>query len=252
MLMSQRGFICAIAHTGLRPQKNRLDGHAARDNRSVLKTRGARLKTLLLAGATGLVGQHVLRLALADPRVAGVVAPTRRALTAHAKLINPVVDFDHLPPDADWWTADAVVCALGTTMAQAGSKLAFRRIDFELPLQVAKLALMHGATSYALNSALGADAASRVFYSRTKGELEQALRAMRFPSLTLIRPGLMDGDRQESRPLERMGIWVSKALAPLLPRRYRVVPAQRVAHHLLESALAGEAGVKVVPSEQLL
>ena len=121
------------------------------------------MKTLLLAGATGLVGQHVLRLALADPRVACVVAPTRRALPAHAKLVNPVVDFDHLPPDANWWKADAVVCALGTTMAKAGSKAAFRRIDLELPLQVARLSLRHGATSYALNSALGAVASSTVF-----------------------------------------------------------------------------------------
>lgn len=198
------------------------------------------------------MGQHVLRLALEDTRVACVIAPTRRALAAHAKLINPVVDFDHLPQDANWWKADAVVCALGTTMAKAGSKEAFRRIDLELPLQVARLSLMHGAKSYALNSALGADAASRVFYSRTKGELEQALRAMKFSSLTLIRPGLLDGHRQESRPAERMATWVSKALGPMLPRRYRVVPAQRVAHHLLESALAGESGVKVVQSERLL
>lgn len=210
------------------------------------------MKALLLAGATGLVGQHVLRLALADSRVARVIAPTRRVLPAHAKLVNPVVDFDHLPADADWWQADAVVCALGTTMAKAGSKEAFRKIDLELPLQVARLSLLHGATSYALNSALGADAASTVFYSRTKGELEQALRAMKFPSLTLVRPGLLDGDRQESRPTERMAIWVSKVFGPLLPRRYRVVPAQRVAHHLLESALAGEPGVKVMSSEQLL
>ena len=217
-----------------------------------MNTRGAQLKTLLLAGATGLVGQYVLRLALADTRVACVIAPARRELPAHAKLINPVVDFDHLPPDAYWWKVDAVVCALGTTMAKAGSKAVFRKIDLELPLQVARLSLKHGAKSYALNSALGADATSSVFYSRIKGELEQALRAMKFPSLTLIRPGLLDGDRQESRPAERVAIWMSKVFAPLLPRRYRVVPAQRVAHHLLESALAGESGVKVVQSEQLL
>lgn len=145
-----------------------------------------------------------------------------------------------------------MVCALGTTMAKAGTQEAFRKIDLELPLQVARLSLLHGAKSYALNSALGADAASTVFYSRTKGELEQALRVMTFPSLTLIRPGLLDGHRQESRPAEHMAIWVSKAFGPLMPRRYRVVPAQRVAQHLLESALAGESGVKVVQSDQLL
>ena len=184
--------------------------------------------------------------------MACVVAPTRHALPTHAKLLNPVIDFNDLPLDASWWKADAVVCALGTTMARAGSQEKFRQVDLELPLQVAKLTLMHGVQSYALNSALGANAMSSVFYSRTKGELEQALRALMFPSLTLIRPGLLDGDRQENRPAERIAIWLSKSFGQLLPRRYRVVPARRVAHALLESALAAELGVKVVESEQLL
>ena len=193
----------------------------------------------------------MLQLALTDARVICVVAPTRRALPTHAKLVNPVIDFNDLPLDASWWKADAVVCALGTTMARAGSQEKFRQVDLELPLQVAKLTLMHGAQSYALNSALGANAMSSVFYSRTKGELEQALRALMFPSLTLIRPGLLDGDRQENRPAERIAIWLSKSFGQLLPRRYRLVPARRVAHALLESALAAELGVKVVESEQL-
>ncbi len=209
-------------------------------------------KTVLLAGATGLVGQHVLRMALADGRIARVVAPTRRTLPPHARLVNPVVDFDRLPAEAPWWAVDAVVCALGTTMAKAGNQAAFRKVDFDLPLQVARLCFRHGARAYALNSALGADPGSRVFYSRTKGELEQALRGMGFASLTLVRPGLIDGDRQESRPAERAGILISQALAPLLPRRYRVVPAERVAHHLLEAAIAAPPGVHVLDSESLV
>ena len=210
------------------------------------------MKTLLLVGATGLVGREVLRLALAHSGVARVVAPTRRALPANPRLFNPVLDFDQLPEQAPWWAVDSVVCALGTTMALAGSQAAFRKVDLELPLQVARLCLSKGATSFALNSALGADVASKVFYSRTKGELEQALGKMGFSSLTFVRPGLLDGDRQESRPAERAGIWVSRVLAPLLPRRYRVVPAERVAHHLLESALAAVPGVTVLPSEALV
>ena len=84
---------------------------------------------LILAGATGLVGRHVLRLALDDQRVACVVAPTRRALAAHPKLFAPLVDFAELPPDAQWWRADALICTLGTTMKQACSDDAFRRVD---------------------------------------------------------------------------------------------------------------------------
>jgi uncharacterized protein YbjT (DUF2867 family) len=210
------------------------------------------MTTVLLVGATGLVGRAVLQQALADARVARVVAPTRRALPTHPKLLNPLVDFEHLPEDADWWAVDAVICTLGTTIKVAGSPAAFYRVDHDLPLQVGQLALWHGARAYALNSALGADPASRVFYSRTKGELERDLAALGFVSLTFVRPGLIGGERQEARPAERAAVRVSQWLRPVLPPRYRVVPAERIAHHLLASALAGAPGNRVLLSEQLL
>ena len=210
------------------------------------------MTTVLLVGATGLVGRSVLQLALADARVARVVAPTRRALPIHPKLFNPLIDFEQLPEDADWWAVDAVICTLGTTIKVAGSQAAFYRVDHDLPLQVGQLALRHGAKAYALNSALGADPASRVFYSRTKGELERDLAALGFASLTFVRPGLIGGDRQAARPAEQAAVKVSQWLRPLLPPRYRVVPAGRIAHHLLASALAGAPGTHVLMSEQLL
>lgn len=210
------------------------------------------MTTVMLVGATGLVGQQVLQKALASERVRRVVAPTRRALPPHPKLINPVVDFDRLPDDAPWWAVDAVVCTLGTTLKVAGSQAAFYRVDHDLPLRVAQLALRHGAQAYALNSALGADPRSRVFYSRTKGELERDLRALGYPSLTLVRPGLIGGERHESRPAEQIGVRVSQWLRPLLPPRYRVVPAERIAHHLLQAALAGAPGCNVLSSEAIV
>ena len=212
-------------------------------------------KTLLIAGATGLVGSHALRLALADARVERVVAPTRRPLPAHPKLLNPIEDFAHLPPVAPWWRVDGVVCALGTTMAKAGSKTAFEAVDYEMPLAVARLALRHGAQAFALNSALGANPNARVFYSRVKGELEQSLRNMKNPgyaSLTFVRPGLIGGERPEQRRGESLAIAATRLLSPLLPRRYRLVPAERIAHHLVEAALAATPGVTVLASERLL
>lgn len=209
-------------------------------------------QTVLILGATGLVGGHVLHMALADERIANVVAPTRKPLRPHAKLNNPVLDFNPIPDDAAWWTADAVICALGTTIAKAGSKEAFRKVDFDLPLHIARLCRQRGAQAFALNSALGADSASRVFYSRVKGELEDAMQSLGYPSLTIVRPGLLGGDRKENRPAERAGIMISHWLAPLLPKRYRVVPADRVAHHLLEGALAARPGTAVIPSEDLV
>ena len=210
------------------------------------------MSTLLIVGATGLVGSHALAQALADPRVRHVVAPTRRALDAQPKLINPVVDFNHLPQDADWWAVDAVICTLGTTLRVAGSPQAFYKVDHDHPLEVAYLARRWGARAYAFNSALGADASSRVFYSRTKGETERDLQAVGYPSLTFVRPGLIGGARVESRPAEQVAVKVSQWVQPLLPRRWRVVPAERIAHHLVQAAVAAAPGVHVLPSEALL
>ena len=177
---------------------------------------------LLLVGATGLVGSHVLRLALADDRIDSVVAPSRRELPKHPKLLSPVVDFDHLPKDATWWQADALICTLGTTMSKAGSKEAFRRVDHDYPLSSGQLAKQHGTLTYVLNSALGADASSRFFYNRVKGELERDLEKLGFSSLTYVRPGLIGGDRQEVRAGERASVSALAWLGPFLPRRWRL------------------------------
>jgi uncharacterized protein YbjT (DUF2867 family) len=206
---------------------------------------------LMLVGATGLVGRQVLSQALASDAVAQVVAPTRRPLTPHPKLLNPDVSFHRLPEQAEWWAVDAVICTLGTTIAKAGDRTSFYQVDHDLPLRVAQLALAHGARAFALNSALGADVNSRVFYSRTKGELERDLLALGYPSLTFVRPGLIGGERNESRPAEQLGIRVSQWLRPLIPPRYRVVPAERIAAHLLRAALAARPGVQVLMSEHI-
>ncbi|WP_407274908.1 hypothetical protein V6C39_05835 [Dickeya ananatis] len=95
---------------------------------------------LLLVGATGLVGHQVLLKALAESRITQVTAPVRRELPAHDKLLAPQVSFEHLPQDADWWQADAVICTLGTTIKTAGSQAAFYRVDHDYPLAVARLA----------------------------------------------------------------------------------------------------------------
>lgn len=206
---------------------------------------------LLLVGATGLVGREVLRLALADARVAAIVAPVRKPLPAHPKLDAPLVDFDRLPPDASWWQADAVICTLGTTMKVAGTRQAFLRVDHDYPLAVARLALAAGTCTYALNSAAGANAASRIFYNRVKGELERDLEALGFRSLTHVRPGLIGGERDVARAGEGAALRILRVLGPVLPRRWRINPAPRIASALLEAALAGVPGVHVVSPEQL-
>ena len=206
---------------------------------------------LLLVGATGLVGREVLRLALADARVSTVVAPVRKALPPHPKLSAPLIDFDQLPPDASWWQADAVICTLGTTMKAAGTRQTFRRVDHDYPLAVVRLALAAGARAYALNSAAGANAGSRFFYNRVKGELERDLAQLGFASLTYVRPGLIGGERDVARAGEGAALRLLRVLGPALPRRWRINPAARIAGALLEAALAAAPGVHIVGSEQL-
>lgn len=210
------------------------------------------MSRVLLLGASGLVGRTALSLALADPRVSEVVAPSRRPLPAHARLRNPVIDFDALDPDAADWRVDAVICALGTTIRDAGSQAAFRRVDYDYPLAFAQLAHAAGARAFALTSAKNANPHSRVFYSRTKGELEVALGAIGYDSLTLLRPGLLDGDRPAHRPMEQLALQISRGLHRVLPASWRAVPASAVAKHLLEAALQARPGVHVIESAQLL
>ncbi|HBS57604.1 MAG TPA: NAD-dependent dehydratase [Stenotrophomonas sp.] len=164
---------------------------------------------VMLLGATGLVGGLALPMLLDDPLCRAVVAPTRRPLgLSHPKLHAPVLQFDALPDAPDWAQVDAVICALGSTMAQAGSREAFHRIDHDYPLAFARLARTQGARAFVLNSAAGANAGSAIFYNRVKGELERDLRALGFASLTLVRPGLIGGQRQQVRCGEHFALQV--------------------------------------------
>jgi uncharacterized protein YbjT (DUF2867 family) len=207
---------------------------------------------LILVGASGLVGQQVLRQALANAAVSGVVAPTRKPLPPAIRLDNPIIDFEHLPADAPWWKADALICTLGTTMARAGSKPAFRRVDYDYPLAVARLARAAGTTAFALNSALGAAIDSRVFYNRVKGEVEAAINELGYPSLTLVRPSLLDGGpRPDNRPGERVALYIARVVRPLLPARYRAATTDAVARTLLAAAIAQAPGVRVIESERI-
>lgn len=152
---------------------------------------------------------------------------------------------------ADWWQADAVICTLGTTMHVAGSQAAFRRVDHDYPLAVARLAHRSGTPTYVLNSALGADPASRIFYNRVKGEVERALAGIGFASLTCVRPGLIGGSRDEFRFGERMLVLALGVAGPLWPRKWRMNPAPRIARALLDAALEARPGVHVIGSERL-
>lgn len=210
--------------------------------------------SVTLLGATGLVGSEVLRLLLADRRVARVVTVGRRRLPSpppadgsRARLHERVVEMDRLGEHADAFASDAVICALGTTMKQAGSRDAFRRVDHDIPLDAARIALARGAAHFLLVSALGADPDSRIFYNRVKGEVERGVLALPFRSITIVRPSLLLGARADVRIGEQVG----KAVGWLLPGRYRPVPARDAARLLVQRALAAEPGVRVIESDEI-
>lgn len=206
-------------------------------------------RTVAVAGATGLVGREILRGLLADETVAAVHALGRRPLALeHPRLTSHAVDFTSLPTLP---ALDEVYLALGTTIRVAGSQAAFRAIDFDAALAVARAAKAAGACRVGLVSAMGADARSRIFYSRVKGELEEALGALGFEALVIARPSFLAGDRealgQAARAGEKVGLYVSTLLRPLIPPNYRAIAAIDVARALLARVPAAQ-GLEVLLS----
>ena len=205
----------------------------------------------LVTGATGLVGQELVRQLLRAPDVERVTVLARRPLpgrNASDRLAVHLVDFARLEEDADVVRGDWAFCALGTTIKSAGTQDAFRRVDYDYPLAVARLAVARGVRHFLLVSSAGADATSRIFYSRVKGELENALCELPFEAMTIARPSFLLGDRHEFRPGELVG----KAVGRVLPRRYRSVPASKVAAALIASAREGHRGVRILENADLL
>src|SRR5215204_734654 len=209
------------------------------------------LRVVALAGATGLVGRAILKGLLADESVAAVHALGRREPgIIHPKLTPHVVDFKALPPLPP---LDEVYLALGTTIKAAGSQAAFRAVDFDANLAVARAALAAGARRACLVSAMGADAKSRIFYNRVKGETEEALARLAFEGLVIARPSLLVGDRgalgQPERLAEKVATAVSRLLGPLVPANYRPVAAADVARALRARVPAARGRVVLLSGE---
>jgi uncharacterized protein YbjT (DUF2867 family) len=163
-------------------------------------------------------------------------------------LIEHVIDFERLESAEDALFGDDLYCCLGTTIKAAGSQAAFRRVDHDYVLALARRAVAAGTARLFLVSALGADARSRVFYSRVKGEAEDAVAALPFRAVHIVRPSLLLGRRQESRPAERVGQWLGRLAAPLFIgplAPYRAIEAADVAAALVACAASPATGVHV-------
>lgn len=208
----------------------------------------------LVAGATGLVGRAVLDRLLDDKHYRVVHCAGRRApALQHPRLepheVKSFADFTSPP-------VDEVFIALGTTLKIAGSRQAFRAVDFDAVLAVARAALAAGATRLGVVSAMGADSDSRIFYSRVKGEMEEAVSQLGFSTIVFVRPSLLVGDRhhlqQPTRRGEEWGFRIGRMFGPLIPANYRPVAATDVAAALVDAVQSAAPGKHVLLSGDIL
>lgn len=206
--------------------------------------------SILVAGATGLVGRECVRQLAAQPALGRVVALVRRAPTAGTfppatRVVE--ADFARLEEEVTRLAPAHVVCALGTTMKQAGSREAFRHVDHDLVLAVARGALSAGARHFVLVSALGADPGSSFFYNRVKGEAERDLLALGYRSVTILRPSLLLGARGEFR----LGEAIAKRFAWLTPGPWKPVHARDVAIAAARAIAEDRPGARTLQSRDL-
>ena len=212
-------------------------------------------RTALIAGATGLVGSACLRRLLEEHRYGGVIALSRRPLPlTHPKLRVELADLRELDRMASPACND-VYCAIGTTIAKAGAKDAFRAVDHQLVVDLARYALRGGATRLAFVSSVGADRPGANFYLQVKAETEAALVALPFQTVHILRPGLLLGDRAESRPLESF----FRAIAPVINlllvgplRQYRAIAAEDVARAMARTLFAGPDGTRALHYDEMM
>jgi uncharacterized protein YbjT (DUF2867 family) len=213
------------------------------------------MERVLVLGATGLVGGHLIRTLAALPGILQIYALVRRPPVEAVPKVSPLVtDFERLD-EIDLPHVPVVFCALGSTIRKAGSREAFRRVDYGYPMTLAERMARLGAEQFCLVSSVGADSGSPNFYLRVKAELERDVSALPFRCVHLFRPSFLTGERAEKRPGERVGMAVAGVLQFLLVgglRKYRPIPAETVARAMAGAAAAREPGRRVYHYDEMV
>ncbi|WP_044640008.1 oxidoreductase [Risungbinella massiliensis] len=214
----------------------------------------ARKKALVL-GATGLIGKHLVEFLLYNPIYDTVRVLTRKPLELdHPQLEQHIISFDQLADHADYFQVDEVFCCLGTTMKKAQSKQNFRKVDYHYPLEAAKIAKQQECTQFVVVTSMGANPKSFFFYSKVKGELEQALQQLSFPMLHIFRPSLLLGEREEFRMGEQSAEFLSRFTSFLLQgmlRKYHPIEAKVVAEAMSKIASFNIKGTYIYSSDEI-
>ncbi len=237
---------------------------------------GSGSKIALIVGASGLVGEQLLTLLLASPRYSKVIALVRQPLPLkHQKLEQRLIDFENLTQqlpclhsvnntklnrrldtsesrnENKLTRVDHVYCTLGTTIKKAGSKQAFYQVDHDYPLTIAEYFYQQGASLFAMVSAIGANKNASVFYNQVKGKVEASLTAIGYQHLGIFRPSMLAGNRKEYRLAEHLGTVLMKTFAFLIPKKYQVIAAIKVANAMMAFADKPTDGTSIIQSDQL-
>lgn len=206
----------------------------------------------LVIGGTGLVGSHLLEQLDADKHFETIYALSRRPCATHSRIVNIVTELDAATGNEDLFNVDVVFCAIGSTIKKAGSQAEFRRIDYELPMHIARLAKARGVKKFVLVSSIGVTPDSKYFYLQVKYALERDLAALGFEQLSILQPSLIIGDRKEFRFGELISRVLMKYLNPLTPARYRGVHARSIAATMIKEACNADSGLRYVSNADIL
>ena len=204
------------------------------------------MQSVLVLGASGLIGSHLLKLLANDNAVSKIYLLLRRPLhTDHPKVEERIIDFNDLVAyQANFPAVDTVFCCIGTTQKQVkGNKELYHKIDFDIPVNGAKFGLEKGATNFIIVSAIGSNINSRNFYVRLKGEVEEAISKLPYEAVHIMRPSLLLGKRKEKRPAERFFQILMKPLTFLIPSKYKPIEAVKVAIAMIKAARSNKTGV---------
>lgn len=196
-------------------------------------------------GATGLVGSNLVALLINDPDYSGIHVITRRDINVSNRVTRFIADFDNLETVAHAFAVDDVYCCLGTTMKKAGSKEAFKQVDYDYVVKAAQIAYAQGAGQFLVVSAVGAHAKSLFFYNRVKGQMEDAVSRIPYKAVHIFRPSLLLGIRNEKRSFEDIAQHLAPALQHILKgplKKYAPVTAQHVAYTMIEAAKSNKSG----------
>jgi uncharacterized protein YbjT (DUF2867 family) len=209
-------------------------------------------KTALVLGASGLVGNELVKILIQQNQYEMIHLLVRKPIESNDSSCKVhFIDFDQLYNYPELFKVSDVFCCLGTTIKKAKSKEAFRKVDYEYPIEAAKLASKSGVEKFLIITAMGANAKSMIFYNQVKGQVEEALAKLTIPSVHIFRPSLLLGERKEFRFGEKIGGKVSTFLNVLMVgplRPYKAIEAKNVAAAMTAAAYTGKSGVNIYPS----